>query len=857
MLRRSPFFPTAVFLCLSASLAAASERRSDLVSLSSMAIDVNAPPEIPQALQADSADGHYLVKFPGPVSARQRAALDKVAERVYTYLPYDTFLVKASSDLRAPEMLKSLGARWVGSYHPAYKLAPAIAGAVEAPLAWGTEAPVRIVMLEVYPDANLEAVRGAVAALGVKRIVGAAENPFFSRIRLLLTDAEIVAVREPLARISDVFWVDMEGRKALMNDTTIWVGQSGVSGGMTTPIFNHGIHGEGQVVGVIDTGLDADSCYFRDTAQGLPPHNDCNGGTVINASERKTLAVDFLWQSECNGGIGNTEWDTQNHGTHVSGTAVGDNFANPIVHDPGDGMAPGAKLVMQDAGYLKDNCGDLPGIGCPIVDLNPVFQQAYTQGVRLHTNSYGDNENGQVQNNYTVTSQDVDEFMWNHKDFQIFYAAGNSGPGTGTVGSPSTAKDDLSVGATLRGTSAEFMAGFSSCGPTDDNRFKPDLTIPGDSIVSAGNDGNVTTNNCGEKTMSGTSMASPAAAGFGALVRQYYADGYSPSGAANPPDGFVATSALTKATLMNSAQNMTGVAQAIPSKCQGWGRILLDNALFFTGDVRKNWVRDDSVGFPQGSSGETRSFPFTVTTGSVPFKVTLVWTDFPSTPAANPHLNNDLDLDVVGPGGTFHGNVFAGGQSTTGGSADRRNNVEQVLLLTPATGSYTVTVRSFTVPNGPQPFALVVTGGETGACALPPSFTGLGSVTDDQTARCGLGLAWPAASSNCPSNPGISYSIYRGPLGFTPSAANRIASCVAGTSFVDSNVSFGSTYAYVVRAEDSGNAGNGPCNSGNADANLVALSGTPTGGLSLTQSTDDESSAEAVKACLSKGNNTP
>ena len=99
----------------------------------------------------------------------------------------------------------------------------------------------------------------------MKRIVGAQPNPFFSRIRLLLTDAEIAAHREALARIPEVFWIDLEGRKALVNDTTIWVGQSGVSGGQTTPIFNHGIHGEGQVVGVIDTGIDPDTCFFRDT----------------------------------------------------------------------------------------------------------------------------------------------------------------------------------------------------------------------------------------------------------------------------------------------------------------------------------------------------------------------------------------------------------------------------------------------------------------------------------------------------------------------------------------------------------------------------------------------------------------
>ena len=62
----------------------------------------------------------------------------------------------------------------------------------------------------------------------------------------------------------------------------------------------------------------------------------------------------------------------------------------------------------------------------------------------------------------------------------------------------------------------------------------------------------------------------------------------------------------------------------------------------------------------------------------------------------------------------WRGNVFSGGNSTTGGTADRKNTLEQVLLATPAAGTYTVTVRSFNVPNGPQPFALVVTGNVTG-----------------------------------------------------------------------------------------------------------------------------------------------
>ena len=74
------------------------------------------------------------------------------------------------------------------------------------------------------------------------------------------------------------------------------------------------------------------------------------------------------------------------------------------------------------------------------------------------------------------------------------------------------------------------------------------------------------------------------------------------------------------------------------------------------------WVRDDRTGFALGASDESRDFVFEVAAAE-PLEVTLAWTDFPSTPAASPHLNNDLDLVVAGPAGTFLGNVFAAGES--------------------------------------------------------------------------------------------------------------------------------------------------------------------------------------------------
>jgi hypothetical protein len=691
---------------------AAQDRAATVISLRSAAIDTSHPERavpkgLPEGLRARPAgpgeEEVVLVKFPGPVSAHQLQTLRDASVRVYSYLPSYAFLVKMPAGADVRSIVSSLGASWSGPFHPAYKISPEIAAVRPA----AKVQTVQPVMVHVLPDADLGEVLREMAGLGARGVVGTRRGGSFSRVRLLLTPAEIAALREPLAGLRDVFWIELEGRRTLRNDTTVWVGQSGLSGGQTTPIFSQGIYGEGQVVGILDTGIDPDMCWFRDTSLGLPPTNACNGGTVVDSAQRKILGVDFLWSTECAGGIANNEWDTHDHGTHVAGTVAGDNFANPLLHDTADGMAPGAKLVIQDGGFATDNCADLPGIGCPVVDLNPLFQQAYDQGARLHTNSWGDNENAAVQNNYSAGSQDVDEFMWNHKDFLVFFAAGNSGPGTASVGSPSTAKSAVSVGATLRGTSADSMASFSSCGPTADGRFKPEVTVPGSSIVSANNDLNVTTNNCGTLSLSGTSMATPGAAGLTALIRQYYTDGWYPTGSKVSTDGFTPSAALLRATLVNSAVSMANTT-AIPANCQGWGRVLLENALSFTGQARKLFVKDTDS-FNTGSTNEDRTYAFTVGAGE-PLKVTLAWTDFPSTPAAATNLNNDLDLIVTGPGGTFLGNVFSGGSSAAGGTADRRNTLEQVLLAAPAAGSYTVTVRSFNVPNGPQPFALVVTG---------------------------------------------------------------------------------------------------------------------------------------------------
>lgn len=694
-MRRMRSIAAVAFALLATAPVLAEEGR---IALRSGAID----PARVQASPAASPDARIrLVSFPGPPSAVQLAALEASVERIYTYLPEHTFLVKSREGSNLLDDASALGAAYIAPFVAASKISPEIAAV------GGDDSRLRMVMVHIFPDADLHAAVVDIEKLAGKKVEGAAQRERFSRVRLLLTEAEIARLRESLAEMGVVFWLELESRKVLKNDSSILVGQSGPTG-TTTPLFDRGLLGTGQIVAVLDTGVDIDSCYFWDATDGQPAINACNGGTAVETDQRKVIAVNFLWQTDCNGGISNTEWDNQGHGTHVGGTVAGDDFAQPGTHNSRDGMAPQAKLVVQDGGYQVNNCADLPGIGCPVVDLVPIFQQTYDQGARIHTNSWGDEENEPNFGQYTAGSQDVDEMMWNRKDFLLIFAAGNNGGTTNTVDSPSTSKSGISVGSTLRGASSGSISGFSSRGPTDDGRIKPDLTFPGSSIQSASNDTNINSFNCNNNASSGTSMATPGVAGLAALTRQYYADGYYPSGAPNAPDGFNPSAALVKATLINSSTQMSGEG-TIPNNIQGWGRVLLDNALHLQGETQKLFIDDNAAGFPNGSSGDTRTYQISVAAGQ-PFEVTLAWTDYPSTPAASINLVNDIDLEVSGPDGTFFGNVFSGGQSATGGVADRRNNVEQVLRTSPTAGLWTITLRSFTVPQGPQPFALVVTG---------------------------------------------------------------------------------------------------------------------------------------------------
>ncbi len=527
---------------------------------------------------------------------------------------------------------------------------------------------------------------------------------------------------------------------AYANETSYRSLQSGSQYG-GTPLYDHGIHGEGQVIAILDTGVDWQSCYFAEADGSRPPINTGSPAIGlawgnIDPSRRKIIAYDFLYScvqfpsaTGCDDPALASAYDNQGHGTHAAASAAGDE-GTPIAHDYEDAIATGAKLIVQDAGYIGgDSCSQRPGIGCP-VNLAPILDQAYRQGARIHSNSWGDRQGvpsplPPPTANYSQSARDVDAFVWSHPDMLVVFNTGNYGssgtPPASSLSAPGSAKNTLQVGGTrTQQHNDDWLTSFSLAGPTRDGRIKPDVVGPawvvaGDAKVILDQIG--ITNECGVTMQSGTSWSSPTIAGAAALVRQYYTDGFYPTGVATPSNGFTPSAALLKATIIAAARRVPWressqgdqPTQAVPSYEQGFGFPVLDDALYFPGDRVKMRVSD--VPLQNGlTEGQTSTMRLNVNSGS-PLKAVLVWTDPPGVPRSvsdsTPELVNDLDLRVTTPGGS----VIFGNDALHPGLPDRANNVEAVSLPAPDGGTYTITVSANRIGSGTrQSFALVVTG---------------------------------------------------------------------------------------------------------------------------------------------------
>ncbi len=712
------------------------------------------PPGLSISEYAQGQRGYYIVQFAGPVLAEWKSGVENEGAEILDYIPDFAFTVRMSpGQAKRVETLEAVS--WVGLYQPAFKLRPGML----------TKEGTALYRVRVHRGADAAAARGQVLATGARHFGGSGEA------FVVAADAEQLRM---MARVLDVGWIEPFALREKHNEYASAIVRA------TTANAN-GFDGSGQTVAVADTGLGTGT--ISSAHPGIDPSRIVAIHDLVGTSEDPT----------CYQVVDDGPHDVDSgHGTHVAVSAVGAGNANGV----GEGTAPGAKLVFQ----AVENLTIFSGLcslyyqngyylfGIPY-DIRGLFQQAYNDGARVHSDSWGTPVPPGV---YDIDSFYVDEFIWSNPDMTITYSAGNSGDDFDNDGyadegvtsgpneryylsTPATAKNLITVGASendrdgnyqcdpvatnctgvneifwygwawplefgigpiasdLTAGNAEQMAGFSSRGPTHDSRIKPDIVAPGTWILSGYSDmyqefydpapnpetglwqvgGWFDPLDAEYKYFGGTSMSTPLVAGGAAVVRQYYDNVWSHN----------ASAALVKATLINSAvdlldENNDGQDDndiPIPNNHEGWGRMDLDAAT----DGSHTF---EDVGAAGGlGTSDSASYPYAVNDSATPFKVTLVWSDYPSSETAAKNLVNDLDLEVTAPDGTvYKGNVFAGGWSQTGGAADRTNNLENVYIAAPAVGNWSVTVSGFNVPNGPQPYALVVDG-DLGGVDTPPS----------------------------------------------------------------------------------------------------------------------------------------
>ncbi len=636
----------------------------------------------PSWLRDMSTHPYYVVQFDGPIQKAWREAAAEAGADLLDYLPdYGYFARIGMGDLDDVREIDHV--RYVGPAHLAYRIDPALWGPFSEPIdleivTWGYDAAARTAW-EILRE-------GGHVLFQDDDHVTARLYPAFAMS--LATDPSLA-----ISWIEPRYWpeplLDNDARTSNARQASDGVyqtnDQSAWSYNSATDEFE-GWTGKNVTVTVADSGLD-------DSHPGFT-------GRIVNY-------YDY-------GADG--EKDNNGHGTHTAGIVLGDgSWRGSDTGRDGKyaGLAPGAGLVVQEV--FNNYYG--PSV---------YNRDATRSGSTISSNSWGWGEYGayySICTSYDTHTRDADSRTDGDQPLLFTFSAGNDGShGANSVTPPATAKNVITVGAAGNdkwGLSHNNVAGFSSRGPLDDGRLKPDVVMPGHQVVSARS---MDPNACygwsrapdGQTSYiyaSGTSMAAPGVAGVAAVVTQYLVE----------EKDMDPSPAMLKASLINGARPLPGYEY--PGMVQGWGSVDVANTIFEASNY--TIYRDDqSVELDTGEGEDTETYWFMVESDT-PLKVNLVWTDPGGTATASKHLINDLDLTLTSPDGKrYSGNLFENGQSKVddGFYRDRINNVEGFLLNNPTRGIWTITVNVFNAPEGPQDYALVISGNvQMGHVDLVPS----------------------------------------------------------------------------------------------------------------------------------------
>lgn len=609
-------------------------------------------PGIEPGLLEESWPTVGLIQFEGIPDEDTRERLRQAGVELLDYVPNHTWMARLPVDLERVAAVP--GVRWIGRLLPEDKLAPELRTSLEDA---GDER--LILQVEAFAGSLPEAITRAEKLGGLLLSRDDTASVF-------QVDLSRGAVRT-LAASNAVQWIAPEPPRGTHNNR-------GRANTRTDPVqaAPYNLTGAGVQVGVWDGGP-----VFRHADFG-------NRLSVIDSGTNS------------------------DHATHVAGIVAGNGSRSTTFGFPAGhfrGHAPAAEIVSYDY-----------AIAPPPWTEHDLALNAF--GIDVSQNSWGavidevKHNNCSLYGDYNFQARGYDQVITGlyTQRIPIVFSAGNEAAkvhcgltpmppqeNDSVILPPATAKNVITVGALFGDTGG--MTAFSSRGPTDDGRLKPDLAAPGDNATVTPQNAIVSTSTSnGYVGTNGTSMAAPAVSGSIALLLQRFRSACP----GNPGDPLPST---VKALLLHTARDLDGVPSFLnrgPDYASGYGALDTRAAI----DLLP-FHREDQVGH-----GQSDLFGIVVTPQSH-LKVTLAWDDAAAVANASVALVNDLDVELIDPLGGVHrpwvlDPAHPFNPATRG--VDRRNVVEQVVVdtVTPAmAGLWTVRVTGTSVPSGPQAYSLV------------------------------------------------------------------------------------------------------------------------------------------------------
>jgi hypothetical protein len=619
-------------------------------------------PAVPANLAADRGANVYIVQFYTQPLDDYRTQIAALGGEIGPFMPNNGHVITMSPEVR--DQVAALPfVRWIGSYHPAYRVDPQI-------------------LAELTSDApNFEPQRYSIL---VHQRGPAQQQVLANRIRALGGDVHFItpdgfrmeatlslpALAE-LVHADEVNFVDPWGGPGEL-DMNIARSSAGLDADFVQTTL--GLGGEGVRGEVFDTGVRATHLAF------LSPNVLLH---TVNSSDT-------------------------NHGTSTYGEVFGNGSGNAL----GKGMLPNREQgifayyaqVTQFGGSKTRHQHT-----AELVDPNGAYRAVF------QTSSVGST----LTTSYTSISSEVDDYLFLH---DLLSCQSQSNNGNSSSRPQAWAKNIVSVGGfyhydnTNRGDD-RWNSGAST-GPASDTRIKPDLTAFYDAILCPTD----SSNTAYTSSFGGTSGATPMTAGaFGLLFQMWHAGVWAGHGGGESVFSDRCHMATAKALMINSAYQYplageTGYTDLTRVR-QGWGMANLQNL-----DIQSlhSFVIDETDLL---TPLQTRTYFAQVAAGEAALKATLVYTDPHGNPSVqSQHRVNDLSLKVITPDGTIYwGNrgLSTARWTTSGGSADTKNTVENVFLASPATGLWKVQVSGSEIVQDGHPetvgvtdadYALVVTG---------------------------------------------------------------------------------------------------------------------------------------------------